>query len=769
MRSMRNNVILAFAAIAAISVVSFGLSFAWYNLVISRVIENIDYNKERVYLVHFLKDLSIRQYEILAESLIKYDTSGKDTFKDLNSSVNSAIDRIAGSRGLGKLRAEDAEELEKLRELNKRYLEIYDKYIVPGIESADRERLNALIEASDKKFEKMLGLEQELKDSVYSSVAHQLREAAAYVEELKALSAEKDAEIGELADMMQSLGNASGRPGSYPEGPDMEKLEAAIAKIAELSSTAPVAASFGRIQLGSLQKGLSALDSINELIYRTQKKRLTNSRVMMAPGDSSKSYDDEEKQLAGCIDELYGVVSQKEREILDNIRLENGEANKNFAAVVSQARSIEDARLTEQYLNSAEVMKQYGESAAKLEDSFRRYLADDISTSEKIKKDFILALAGIAVMALVIGMLIALMLSRSITNPIKSIINLLARAEEGDLGVRADVNRKDEIGELSAKVNGVLDSRSKIIDQLADTTRNIDVFRRKLSEFFMLSRDNAGKISGALKAVIQGIRSGVQGAADGLLNTGSPEEGTDGVSQVTEQVMDNGMKAVEAVRAGERSVEEAGEAIKKATDTVQQLAGSIKQLEEYSGKIGNITDTISQIASKTNLLALNAAIEAARSGEEGKGFTVLADEIRKLAEGSSKAAGEIKAQVAEIQKQIQFAVQSVKAGMQSVDEGTEKIWRARSDICEIADLIKGVVESAREISDAAGAHKRSAEELTGMMDEVSRLVSETASAGEDIDRRLEEQKKIIMGLEDMSRIVDEVTERLNKILEQFKV
>ena len=259
-----------------------------------------------------------------------------------------------------------------------------------------------------------------------------------------------------------------------------------------------------------------------------------------------------------------------------------------------------------------------------------------------------------ALVSLLIGMLIALLLSRNIVKPIKNITSLLGRAESGDLTVRTSVGSRDEIGMLSEKVNRVLDSQQKMVEQVASTTGDIGILRKKLAELFHHSRDNAGKVHSSVKSAVEGIKADGKRPDINIKGINELAAGVGDFSAATDKVVKDGMKAIEAAITGEKSVEEAGDAIKNVTGTVREIADSINQLDASSNKIGIITNTITEIASKTNLLALNAAIEAARAGQQGKGFTVLADEIRKLAEGSNKAAGEIKALIAEIQKRIRL-------------------------------------------------------------------------------------------------------------------
>jgi len=229
------------------------------------------------------------------------------------------------------------------------------------------------------------------------------------------------------------------------------------------------------------------------------------------------------------------------------------------------------------------------------------------------------------------------------------------------------------------------------------------------------------------------------------------------------------MKAIEIAVNGEKSVQEAEEVIRNVTDTVKQIAASINELEDSSDKIGNITDTITEIASKTNLLALNAAIEAARAGQQGQGFTVLAEEIRKLSERSNAAAKEIRNLINEIQARIRYAVDRIGDGVAGVDEGVGKINRARNSILEMTEMIGQIVDTLRTAADAISSRQDNTAELAGTISTIEKAASQTVASGKDLDAELELQQKTLKEMEAVTEKLDEVTEALNGLLEKFMV
>lgn len=436
--------------------------------------------------------------------------------------------------------------------------------------------------------------------------------------------------------------------------------------------------------------------------------------------------------------------------------------------LLAAKQALESSGLEESFSKASDLYEQQTAILTSLESSYKKYLADDIERSRKLKNDLLLASAAIAFLSLFIGMFAALLLSKNILNPIRSLTRVLDKAGKGDLTDRVTGKRSDELGELGDKVNAVLDGQQKIIEQVRTTTGNIGMLRSSLAELFSHSRENAVKVSNSLKGIMENIVAGIgqQSAAAGK----TEDEGISETLAVSAgKAVEDGIKAIEIATDGERSVEEAEEVIRNVTDTVRQIAESINELEDSSSRIGSITNTITEIASKTNLLALNAAIEAARAGQQGKGFTVLAEEIRKLSEGSNKAAHEIKQLIAEIQGRIQYAVERIGDGVSSVDIGVAKINHAKDSILEITGTVRQIVETLKETANAICSRQSSNEGLAETIDTLEQTASRTVESGRAIDADLELHQRTIKEMEDTTARLDEVTGALNSLLERFSI
>ena len=517
------------------------------------------------------------------------------------------------------------------------------------------------------------------------------------------------------------------------------------------------------------QKALRKLTSINTAITLTA-EAYGMAQAGLAAGGSGRmdafrnvirSASAELQSLGAELDAGDAVLAAEAAEACGKLEAAAG-------PLEEAGKTLENTGLSESFAAASGLYDQEIGILSKLEVSYKTYLADDIERSQKLKNNLLLTLAGISFISLFIGMFAALWLSGNILVPIRNMTKLLDRAGKGDLTARVRDKRRDELGELGEKVNAVLDGQQKMIEQVKTTSTNIGKLKSSLAELFSHSRENTGKVSNSFRSVMESLMSMLRTPA---AKSAAPveDDGTGTLAVTAEKAVEDGMKAIEIAANGERSVQEAEEVIRNVTDTVKQIASSINELEDSSDRIGNITDTITEIASKTNLLALNAAIEAARAGQQGKGFTVLAEEIRKLSERSNAAAKEIRHLISEIQARIQYAVERISDGVDSVDVGVGKINRARSSILEMTGMMSQIVETLKDTANAISSRQGSSTELTGAINTLAEAANRTAASGEEIDAELELQQKTLTEMEAVTEKLDEVTDALNELLEKFRV
>lgn len=817
MIKIRAKLILAFiVTVLVCTVAALAVTYEGYNLVVAGIAASADGNNMRVADVRSMKDLMAAQQRLVVKSVVNLEAPDPKEFDQNGLELANLADELSRQ-------SEDREisALKDLKNLNSQYADLFKSKIADAVKKSDTAEYERLFAEFGKQYNDLLSLELQLKKLIQQQVDVTVNAQQADFAGLGTLSAEQRASLDDLASALDKVlasyraaaednaklttdnkalkaqieglqeelsllknsqaasagGTATAQQSSQPLQEQSaataydKALEDTVRSYIEeaLKSNTDSQTVLNRLETSALQGALTKAALIDTALDLTRDGYGKAMAEMAADGaGETGGFAAQMQGASDTLQQLGKLLTPKNAQTAADASSACGTLTKAFDALKSARDAVKNAGIAEGYSEADDLYGQQVQLLDSLEKSYKTYLANDIERSRSLKKQLMATLGGIALLSLLIGMLAALWLSRNILSPIRSMTRLLEKAGRGDLTDRVVNRRKDELGELGDKVNTVLDGQQKMLEQVKNTTGDIGTLRKALADLFAHSRENAGKVSAGIKNIMDNLVNGVKHPA---ASSGSADDndGQDNLALSAGQAVEDGMRAIEIAASGERSVKEAEEVIRNVTDTVREIAGSIRELEDSSGRIGAITNTITEIASKTNLLALNAAIEAARAGQQGKGFTVLADEIRKLSEGSNKAAHEIKALITEIQGRIQFAVDRIGDGVSSVDEGVGKINEARDSILEITGTINNIVGTLKDTANAVRARQDNTAELIGTIDTISRAASETVASGEEIDEGLALQQKTMREMEEMTAKLDEVAGTLNGLLERFKV
>ena len=222
-------------------------------------------------------------------------------------------------------------------------------------------------------------------------------------------------------------------------------------------------------------------------------------------------------------------------------------------------------------------------------------------------------------------------------------------------------------------------------------------------------------------------------------------------------------------RDGGKTLNEAIGQIKRIEESTLESTKVVTALGERSSEIGQIVDTISSISEQTNLLALNAAIEAARAGEHGRGFAVVADEVRKLAESSQEAAQRISALIAETRRDTDNAVAGMQAGSEEVRVGTENIMSMGESFRKIIEIVENVSSQVQEISSAISGMAVSGQEIVGHIRTIGESSRSAAEEAETVSAATEEQSASVQEIAHASNELAKMAMDLQREVQKFKV
>jgi methyl-accepting chemotaxis protein len=318
-----------------------------------------------------------------------------------------------------------------------------------------------------------------------------------------------------------------------------------------------------------------------------------------------------------------------------------------------------------------------------------------------------------ALLGLGVAVALALAIIRSSRRPLAELAAVTEKAAAGDLTVRAPRTGADEVGRLGAGFDHMVGALSSLVGQIQASAQTVSTASSQLAA---ASRES-GRSGEEISKAIRDVASGAERQA-----------------QVTSDVMSAAGTARAVAEEGVLASASASDAMVAVRESSQEVSSVIGELGEKSSRIGGIVETITGIAEQTNLLALNAAIEAARAGEQGRGFAVVADEVRKLAEESQRAAGSISDLIGEIQSATDRAITVVDAGARRIDSGSETVEQAREAFGRIATSTSAVHEGLTEVSTVAEQTSAASEQVSASSEESTAHAQEVAAAADELQR-----------------------------------
>jgi Methyl-accepting chemotaxis protein len=378
--------------------------------------------------------------------------------------------------------------------------------------------------------------------------------------------------------------------------------------------------------------------------------------------------------------------------------------------------------------------------------------------------------AGLISCTLILLVGFALFIAKKITNPLQQMIVFCKELEEGDFRDKpGHLQRKDELGQLA---DALINMRNKLRNVLKQVNESAEQVAASAEELTASSEQSAQ----AVTQVATSINDVAQGAENQLAavnkTTAVVEQMAKGISQAagnSNQVAANSGKASEKAKKGNASLHKAVSQMGNITQTVSDSAKMVNQLGARSKEIGQIIDAITGIAGQTNLLALNAAIEAARAGEQGRGFSVVAEEVRKLAEQSQEAAGKIATLIGEIQGDTERAVVAMNQGTREVEVGTEVVNAAGKIFEEIAELVTEATVQMNGISLVMQQIASGSEQIVVAVENIDTLSKAAADESQNVSAATQEQSASMEEIASASQSLAKLAQELQTAVNHFRV
>lgn len=357
-----------------------------------------------------------------------------------------------------------------------------------------------------------------------------------------------------------------------------------------------------------------------------------------------------------------------------------------------------------------------------------------------------------------------------ITKPLGTMMMVMRRLSEGDFSKQENnIKSNDELGRLAIALDNMRDEVAQVLNKVKYSAENLN----SAVEHMSVTTNQSAQVSNQIAMSITDVAESSMKELDAVNSTNEEidkfKSNVDNMSDVVQNAVEKGRKTSDVAADGGVKLKKAIEQIQRIEAATARSTKVVDSLGEQSMEIGKIVKTISEIAEQTNLLALNAAIEAARAGEAGRGFAVVADEVRKLAISSQEAAMDISNIITEIQSNTKLAVQEIESGNKEVVAGTKSIESTEEAFGSIISMVQDVSAQLENIAKVVSEMANSGNVIAKNISTVRESSKKNAEEAENVSAASEEQSAAVNGLSDASSKLADLAAELSRNVDKFKL
>lgn len=395
-----------------------------------------------------------------------------------------------------------------------------------------------------------------------------------------------------------------------------------------------------------------------------------------------------------------------------------------------------------------------------------------IKTSERDKNTFtkyLVILVGLGLVATIVFTIIIMSTYKGIKMFINQFKSLMEQAEKGDLTIKGEIHKKDELGEVTSKFNEFITSIRNLISETKEATETVALSSNEIMKTTDEISNTSQEVANTVSDLAESTSKQIEFAEQSNEKVKVVVEGLKKITTNSIYINKLTNTAIETVNSGASTLKEQIKIMDNTKDSSKKVSEVIWNLSTKSNEIGEVVEFINGITEQINLLSLNAAIEAARAGEAGRGFTVVANEVKKLAELSRESTLKISKLITEIQSDIKKSVEEVSNTNQSIDKQAVALKNTDDSLKKIEISVFEVTQKIKEVTAETEAINNSTSVVEEAIGKIVALIETNASSTEEVAASTEEHTASIEEISASMNVLTDLSNNLEKTIQKFKV
>ncbi|WP_088044062.1 methyl-accepting chemotaxis protein [Bacillus sp. EAC] len=521
---------------------------------------------------------------------------------------------------------------------------------------------------------------------------------------------------------------------------------------------------------------LPKVEQINEINYLAEHIFSTSQKHILSDDESFKNkYKNELDGQYELMDKAFVeykklIQTKKEKKLFESLQTEWNDFHKKNDEIIDYSNKFETKNAILTTFSGTALFDKMHKNLDELV-LLHKKQADQITINSDNESKNVFYLTAISVIAsIILTIVIAYFLIRSIKNPLTQLSVQVKEVADGNLALEPlNIKNSDEIGELAGNVNLMTSNLKELIENVVYNSQLVAATSEELSASSEETSRASEQITSSIIHIAEGAEKQEKSSLEAFTVVKEISTGMEQAASSIQTVAENSLSTSEKAIYGNKVLEKTVKQMNMIHETVNNTSNIVNSLGEKSDEIGKIVTIITEISEQTNLLALNAAIEAARAGEQGKGFAVVADEVKKLAEQSRTAAQQISQLVGFIQLEVKKVIVSMDAGSSEIKNGIVLVSESGENFNHIVKMIEEVSAQTQEVSAIFEQINASSQSIINIVEMTSEISAEASGQSQSVAAAAQQQNASLEEMSASADILSNMAVELQDTVKTFKL